>query len=118
MATFIICCTNNFVLKVTGKQLANHAGVVPFENTCGTSLRGKSQVHFMANKELRTLLTIGAISAVNTYPKFTDYYECKMKEGKKHLQVLRVYSTTQIFTSFSSGSKHPKIPFKSSHYIH
>jgi len=87
-ATFIICCTNNFVIKVTGKQLANYAGVVPFENTSGTSVRGKSRVHFMANKELKTLLTMGALSAVQTYPEFTDYYERKMKEGKKHLQVL------------------------------
>ena len=87
-ATFIICCTNNFVIKVTGKQLANYAGVVPFENTSGTSVRGKSRVHFMANKELKSLLTMGALSAVQSYPEFKDYYERKMKEGKKHLQVL------------------------------
>lgn len=87
-ATFIICCTNNFVIKVTGKQLANYAGVVPFENKSGTSVKGKSRVHFMANKELKTLLTMGALSAVHSHPEFADYYERKMKEGKKHLQVL------------------------------
>jgi transposase len=87
-ATFIICCTNNFAIKVTGKQLANYAGVVPFDNTSGTSVKGKSRVHFMSNKELKTLLTMGALSASHTYPEFKDYYERKRKEGKKHLQVL------------------------------
>jgi transposase len=95
-ATFIICCTNNFAIKVTGKQLANYAGVVPFENTSGTSVKGKSRVHFMANKELKSLLTMGAISAIHAYPEFKDYYDRKIKEGKKHLQVLNAIKNKML----------------------
>jgi transposase len=95
-ATFIICCTNNFAIKVTGKQLANYAGVVPFDNTSGTSVKGKSRVHFMANKELKTLLTMGALSASQSYPEFKDYYERKRKEGKKHLQVLNAIKNKML----------------------
>lgn len=95
-ATFIICCTNNFAIKVSGKQLANYAGVVPFDNTSGTSIKGKSRVHFMANKELKSLLTMGALSAVQAYPEFTDYYERKMKEGKKHLQVINAIKNKML----------------------
>jgi transposase len=29
-AVYIICCTNNFICKITGKQLASYAGVAPF----------------------------------------------------------------------------------------
>src|SRR5665647_309828 len=95
-ATFIICCTNNFAIKVSGKQLANYAGVVPFENTSGTSVKGRSRVHFMANKELKSLLTMGALSAIQAYPEFTDYYERKMKEGKKHLQVINAIKNKML----------------------
>ena len=95
-ATFIICCTNNFAIKVTGKQLANYSGVVPFGNTSGTSIKGKSRVHFMANKELKSLLTMGALSAVQAYPEFKDYYERKTKEGKKHLQVLNAIKNKML----------------------
>ena len=95
-ATFIICCTNNFAIKVTGKQLSNYAGVVPFQNTSGTSVKGKSRVHFMANKELKSLLTMGALSAIQAYPEFKDYYERKMKEGKKHLQVLNAIKNKML----------------------
>lgn len=87
-AVFILCCTNNFAVKTSGKQLASSAGVVPFEHSSGTSVKGRNKVHFMANKELKSLLTMGALSAVNAYPEFKDYYERKIKEGKKHLQVL------------------------------
>lgn len=87
-AVFILCCTNNFAVKTSGKQLASYAGVVQFEHSSGTSVKGRNKVHFMANKELKALLTMGALSAVQAYPEFKDYYERKMKEGKKHLQVL------------------------------
>ena len=77
-----------FAIKTSGKQLASYAGVVPFEHSSGTGVKGRNKVHFMANKELKSLLTMGALSAINAYPEFKDYYERKMKEGKKHLQVL------------------------------
>jgi transposase len=95
-AIFIICCTNNFALKVTGKQLANYAGVVPFENTSGTSVKGRTRVHFMANKDLKSLLTMGALSAIQAYPEFKDYYDRKTKEGKKHLQVLNAVKNKML----------------------
>lgn len=49
-AVYIICCTNYFVNKVSGKQLASYAGVVPFEHSSGISIKGKNRVHKMANK--------------------------------------------------------------------
>lgn len=45
--------TNNFADKISGKQLCSYAGVVPFANTSGTSIKGKNKVHKMANKELK-----------------------------------------------------------------
>ena len=41
----------------------------------------------MANKEFKTLLTMGALSSANSNLKFINYYECKMKDSKKHLQI-------------------------------
>lgn len=95
-AIFIICCTNNFAIKVTGKQLANYAGVVPHEHTSGTSVKGRNRVHFMANKELKAILTMGALSAISAYPEFKDYYARKMNEGKKHLQVLNAIKNKML----------------------
>jgi transposase len=49
-AVYIICSTNNFICRVTGKQLASYAGVAPFGNTSGTSVKGRDKVHPMATK--------------------------------------------------------------------
>jgi len=87
-AVYIICCTNNFICKITGKQLASYAGVAPFGNTSGTSIKGKDKVHKMANKDLKKLLHMGAISAITHNPEFKDYYERKVKEGKHELSAI------------------------------
>lgn len=87
-AVYIICCTNNFICKTTGKQLASYAGVAPFGNTSGTSIKGRDKVHKMANKDLKKLLHMGALSAINNYPEFKDYYARKVKEGKHALSVI------------------------------
>jgi transposase len=87
-AVYIICCTNNFICKITGKQLASYAGVAPFGNTSGTSIKGKDKVHKMANKDLKKLFHMGAVSAITHYPEFKDYYERKVKEGKHELSAI------------------------------
>ena len=87
-AIYVICCTNNFICKITGKQLASYAGVAPFGISSGTSVKGKDKVHKMANKELKKLLHMGALSAINNYEEFRTYYERKVKEGKHQLAVL------------------------------
>ena len=87
-AVYIICCTNNFITKIKGKQLASYAGVAPFSNTSGTSIKGRDKVHKMANKDLKKLFHMGAITAITHYPEFKDYYEKKVKEGKHEQSVI------------------------------
>jgi len=87
-ALYIICCTNNFATKITGKQLASYAGVVPFEHSSGISVKGKNRVHKMANKDLKKLLHLCALSAIKYYPEFKDYYDRKKEEGKNAMTVL------------------------------
>lgn len=87
-AVYLLCCTHNFALRPSGKQLACYAGVAPFGHSSGTSIRGKDRVHPMANKELKKLLHLGAVSAIRYHPEFKDYYERKTSEGKHPLSVL------------------------------
>lgn len=80
--------TNEFKNYHDGKQLACYCGVVPFEYTSGSSVKGKPKVHNMANKNMKKLLHIGAVVAVTYYPEFKEYYERKQAEGKHKMLVL------------------------------
>ena len=87
-AVYILCCTNNFVDKTSGKQLACYAGVVPFQDTSGSSIKGRNKVHKMANKELKKMLHLCALTAIRYYPEFKQYYDRKKKEGKHSMSIL------------------------------
>ena len=87
-ATYILCCTNNFAGKISGKQLACYAGVAPFQETSGKSLKGRNKVHKMANKELKSLLHMCALSAIQYYDEFRKYYDRKETEGKHANSIL------------------------------
>jgi len=87
-AVYILCCTNNFISKVSGKQLACYAGVVPFQDKSGSSIKGRNKVHAMANKELKKMLHLCALTAIHYYPEFKQYYDRKKKEGKHSMSIL------------------------------
>ena len=88
VAIYLICCTNNFSIKITGKQLACYAGVVPFEHSSGSSIKGRNRVHRMANKTLKKLLHMSAITTIKNYAEFRNYYDRKKAEGKHSMSVL------------------------------
>jgi transposase len=87
-ALYIICCTNNFAAKLSGKQPGCYAGVVPFEHTSGISVKGRNRVHSMANKELKRMLHLCALTAIKYYPEFRQYYERKKLRGKHSMSVI------------------------------
>jgi transposase len=87
-ALYMICCTANFASRISGKQLACYAGVVPFTNQSGTSIKGKNKVHKMANKDLKKLLHMGARSVATNNAEFKTYYQRKLKAGKHDLAII------------------------------
>ena len=74
-ATYLIGCTANFAGKPSGKQLACYAGVAPFE-------------HSMANKDLKKLLHLCALSLIRYNEEFKTYYNRKKEEGKHSMSIL------------------------------
>ncbi|MEO8109364.1 MAG: transposase [Ginsengibacter sp.] len=70
------------------RKLACYCGVAPFEYSSGSSIRGRTQVHFMANKKLKCNLHMASLSAVKLDTDLKAYYEKKVAEGKSKLSVL------------------------------
>jgi transposase len=87
-AVYLIGCTTNFAGDRTGKQLASYAGVVPFEQNSGSSIKSRGKVHKMANKELKKLLHMCAVSSIRSKGEFKTYYDRKKGEGKHSMSIL------------------------------
>ena len=84
-AWHFICYTNEFKQVKSGKQLASYCGVVPFEKSSGSSLKNKPRLSHQANKILKTLLHLCAVTAIKMKGVFAVYYKRKIEEGKNGL---------------------------------
>lgn len=80
--------TQGFSVMNDGRKLACYCGVAPFEYSSGSSIRGKTKVHHMANKKLKCNLHMASITAVRYDAELKLYYERKVAEGKNKMSVL------------------------------
>lgn len=114
-AIYLIGCTANFAGNPSGKQLACYAGVAPFEHSSGISIKGKTRVHRMANKELKRLLHLCALSAIQHNLEIKNYYDRKKDEGKNSMAVLNAVRN-KIVLRVAAVIKN-QIPFKNNFKI-
>lgn len=80
--------TKGFTILKDTRKLACYCGVAPFEYSSGSSVRGKTKVHFMANKRLKCNLHMASMSAIRLDADLKAYYERKVAEGKNKMSVL------------------------------
>ncbi len=87
-ALSLIVYTNGFKRLCNAKKLACYCGVVPFEHSSGSSVRGKHRLSYMANKKLKTLLHMAALAAIKSDGEIQNYYLRKVNEGKNKMSVI------------------------------
>lgn len=76
-ALMTIAYTENFLSFSNPRSYAVYVGVVPFEHSSGTSIRGRKRVSPIANKELKQELNQAARSAMVWDPEMAAYAERK-----------------------------------------
>lgn len=87
-ALSLLYFTNEFSLFVNAKQLACYCGVAPFGHTSGTSVKGKTRVSHFANKRLKKLLHMVAMTTISSDNQLSQYYQRKVSEGKNRMLVI------------------------------
>ncbi len=100
-AVHLLIATENFTRFSDVRKLICYCGVAPFEHSSGTSIRGKVRVSHLANKKLKSLLTMAAISAIQHDPELKAKYGQKVKEGKPKMSVLNIIRAKLIERVFA-----------------
>lgn len=106
-----IVATNGFKKFKNGRKFACHVGVAPFSFQSGTSQRSRDKVSHRANKRLKTLFHMAALSAVKMQGEFRDYFERKVAEGKNKMTVInavRAKIINRIFALIRENRKYKK----------
>ena len=100
-AVHLLIATENFTRFDNVRKLICYCGVAPFEHSSGSSIRAKVRVSHLANKKLKSLLTMAAISAIQHDPQLKVKYEQKLKEGKAKMCVLNIIRAKLIERVFA-----------------
>ena len=100
-ASYILVTTNEFININNPKKYACYSGVVPFEHSSGSSVRGKTRVSQMANKTIKTLLHLAALSTIRKQGDLQEYYNRRVAEGKNKMSVLNAIRNKLILRIFA-----------------
>jgi transposase len=110
-ATQIVITTNEFKDIKDPKKFACYAGVAPFTKESGL-FKGKARVSHMANKKVKTLLHMSALTAISYNPDMKKYYERKVNEEKKNkmlvINAVRNKLILHVFACVNQNRKYEK----------
>ena len=87
-ALYFIIATKGFSAFTNWRKFACYSGVAPFEYSSGSSIKGRTKVNHMADKKMKSLLQMCAMTTLKYDPQIKEYYIKKKGEGKNAMLVL------------------------------
>jgi transposase len=84
------------VIEVTGgfsrlnnpRAFACYAGVAPFKHSSGSSVKGRTRVSHIANKEIKKMIHLAAMVTIRKKGIMRTYYMRKIAEGKNKMAII------------------------------
>jgi transposase len=101
IAAYMIGSTDNFTRFKDARKFNCYAGLAPFKHESGSSVRGRSRVSHLANKEVKRLLNLGASSAIQYNPEMKAYYQKRVAEGKRPMSCLNIIRSKMVARMFA-----------------
>ena len=101
LATATIIKTKNFTRFTNARKFACYCGTAPFENTSGTSIRGKTRVSHLADKQMKTLLDLSAKSAIQYDKELRAYYLKRVESGKSKMSTINIVRNKILYRMFA-----------------
>jgi transposase len=101
IAFYFIALTANFTFFVNARSFACYAGIAPFDYSSGTMV-GKSRVHHYANKQLKSLLNMAAMSVIQIRGEFQQYFNKRVNElGMNRMSTLNIIRNKLVYRVFA-----------------
>lgn len=112
VALHTIVTTEGFKKFTEARKFACHAGCAPFKYHSGSSIRSKNKVSHRANKKLKQLFHMAALSAIKMKGEMQNYFLRKVAEGKNKMTVINAVRgklIARIFALIHQNRKYEKI---------
>lgn len=100
-AIIMIVFTDNFSKFENWRKFASYCGIAPFAYQSGTSIKGRTKVSHLANKKLKAIINMCAISAIQHNPEMKLYYKKRVLEGKSKMSTINIVRNKLIARVFA-----------------
>lgn len=102
VALKMIIETDAFTSFENHRKFCCHAGVAPFRYTSGSSQRSRNKVSKKADKSIKALLHMAAMSVIRKKDsELKDYYIRKVEEGKNKMTVINAIRAKLVARMFA-----------------
>jgi len=101
LATATIIKTKNFTRFTNARKFACFCGTAPFENTSGSSIKGKTRVSHLADKHMKTLLDLSAKTAIQYDKELREYYLRRVADGKSKMSTINIVRNKILYRMFA-----------------
>jgi len=111
-SALMIAVTDGFRRFHNSRKFATYSGIAPFPYQSGTSIKGKTKVSQLANKKLKSILSLCAISAIRYNRELKAFYLKKISEGKGKRSVINIIRNkivARIFAVIRRGTPYVDI---------
>jgi len=100
-AIMIIVFTDNFSKFENWRKFASYCGIAPFPYQSGTSIKRWTKVSHLANKKLKAIINMCAISAIQHNPEMKVYYQKRVEQGKSKMSTVNIIRNKLIARVFA-----------------
>jgi transposase len=97
---YLIAYTANFTSFVDARSFACYCGIAPFANSSGTVI-GKARVHPYANRQMKSLLNMAAMSAIQLSGEYRIFYRKRVDSGKNKMSTINIIRNKLLFRVFA-----------------
>lgn len=101
IACEMIVLTYGFTKFKNYRQFCCYAGLAPFQYTSGSSIHSKRKVSQRANKKIKSLLHMAAISVIRYDGEMRSYFLRKQEEGKNGMLIINAIRAKVVARIFA-----------------
>jgi len=101
LSIYLIVLTENFTKFNDPRKFACYAGIAPFPYISGTSVKGRTKLNSCANKQMKSLLNVASMSAIQLKGEYKKYYLRRCEEGKNKMSTLNIIRNKLVFRAFA-----------------
>ncbi|MEL6304550.1 MAG: IS110 family transposase [Bacteroidota bacterium] len=100
-AMFLLVHTDGFTKFDNARQFAAYCGIAPYPYQSGTSIKGRSRVSPMANKGIKSLLNMCALSSIRHNSEIKRYYDQRIAAGKNKMSTVNIVRNKLVSRAFA-----------------